>query len=283
MRQLTGLLLIIGALIIFAGCSGEKGNVEEFKRNGDIAFRAGDINRAINLFREGLEIKPSDRDLLFNTGICFKRLDMLDSALVYFRRAKVLYRHDRQVNQELVHLCPIFGDYDCGINAIATLVALGDNEKIYWSRLAELYYRKGEMAMAAKYYKLMIADNPDNQQTYLLLATTLAQMGKTDESNAFLQAAIDRFGPSQEAYTNMAVNYITKKDMKKAEEYFRKSLALKPDNVPVWINLANVLSSTDSRAKKLEALEIYKKYREQTPAIYNLDSLIPALEQETKQ
>ena len=58
------------------------------------------------------------------------------------------------------------------------------------------------------------------------------------------------------------------------------SLELNHDNVPTWINLANVLTAQKSRDKKLEALQIYKTYKDQTPAFYNLDSVIAGLQTE---
>nr|MBN2277840.1 tetratricopeptide repeat protein [candidate division Zixibacteria bacterium] len=276
-------LAVTTILLIGGGCGRSEDEARRLKQEGNLALQSGDTDRALKLFKEGLEIRSSDRDFLFNIGICFKRLDILDSALVYFRHTRILYPRDPEVNRELIHLCPIYGDYDCAINAIAMLVSMGDNEQLYWSRLAELYYRKNEYGMAVKYYKLILADNPDDWNAYLSLSTTLAQMGKTEESNDFLQAHIDRFGPSAEAYTNMAVNFITLKNIQQAEQCFRKSLALNPEKIPVWINLANVLSEQKDMAKKREALEIYKKYRQQTPKFYNLDSLIPALEQEISQ
>ena len=55
-------------------------------------------------------------------------------------------------------------------------------------------------------------------------------------------------------------------------------MSLNSENVPTWINLANVLTTMNDRNKKLEALEIYKTYKDQTPAFYNLDSVITALQ-----
>jgi len=274
---------VLAGLAMFAGCGGETDDPDSLKRAGEAALESGNFNRAINIFKEALNKKPSDRDLLYNLGLSFKRFDMPDSALGYFRRARILYPRDRAVNRELMELCPLFGDYDCAIYAIAMLVATGDNEKIYWGRLAEFYYQTEELPMAVKYYKLILDDTPDNRKYYLYLSGTLSQLGRPAESNEVINNFVDRFGPSAEAYANIAINYINLKEIDKAEEYFRKSVAVNPDNVPIWINLANVLSEHDSRAKKQEALEIYKTFESQVPKMYRLDSLIPALEAELGQ
>jgi tetratricopeptide (TPR) repeat protein len=82
------------------------------------------------------------------------------------------------------------------------------------------------------------------------------------------------------AYAQMAINYITLKDFSKSEEYFRRAIELDQTNVSLWVNLANVLSEQDNREKKEEALTIYRTYSINTPEIFNIDSLIDALERE---
>lgn len=268
------------AMIIFAGCGEKTSDAGQLKLEGLKALDAGDYSKAINIFREALKMQPSDRDLLYNLGLSYKKFDLYDSAYVYFRRAKVLNVRDREINKEIIDMAPAFGDYTDAINAIAVMVATGDNEKMYWPRLAELYYRNEDMFMAVKYCKLIIDDDPENRDYYLYLSRSLSQLGKFGESNETLMEALKRFGPSSEGYANIAVNYVALDNLDKAEENFRKSININPDNISSWINLARILAEQDSRAKKEEALEIFKKYREQTPPTYLLDSLIPALEAE---
>ncbi len=275
-------LTILIALLLGSGCGGE-GSLspkEKALKAGRAAIEYKNYSEAINIFKSALKDKPSDRDLLYYTGYSFARLDLIDSALIYMRKAKVLNPRDRDINKQLVILCPLRGDYECALNAVATLVATGDNERMYWRTLAELYYRTENKPLAIKYYKLLIADNPDMANEYLSLSRTLAELGKFDESNEVLAKSTKRFGPTLENMANLAVNYVNMKMLDSAEVYFRKAVAIDPDNVPVWVNLANVLERQGSRPKKVEALELYKKYYSRTPKIYNLDSLIPALEAE---
>jgi tetratricopeptide (TPR) repeat protein len=266
---------------VLTGCDKkESPGIEAARQSGRAAFEADNFNEAINIFREALKKKPSDRDFLYYLGLSFRKLDLLDSSLIYFRRAKILYDHDREVNRQLLELCPIVGDYECALNAIAALITTGDNERMHWPALAELYYRTKDLYMAAKYCRLILAGDSGKADYYIYLSSALAQMGKFDESNEVLYKSIDRLGPTPEGYSNIAVNFISMNQLDSAESALRKSLALNPGNVPVWINLAHVLSGQGSRAKKEEALEIYRNYYSQTPKFYNLDSVISALEAE---
>jgi tetratricopeptide (TPR) repeat protein len=267
-------------LFLTLGCGNDTSDIKLLKQQGMAAFNSKNFMEATKYFKKGLRASQSDRDFLFYLGVSYAEMNMFDSAMIYIRRAKLLYPRDRDVNKELVQLCPKFEDYDCALRAIAVLVATGDNEKMYWPQLAEFNYHVGNYILAVQYYKLALADNPDIPNYYLLLSVVLGQMGKYDEAISYLKKSIDRFGPSEESYANIGTMYINIHQFDKAEENFRSSLALNPDNISVWINLANILSMSDNPAKKREALEIYKKYRSRTPKMYNLDSLIPALEEE---
>jgi tetratricopeptide (TPR) repeat protein len=281
-KNCLALLALFFGLLLLAGCGRSAKDFDSLKASGEQAFGKGDYNLAINKLQQAYRIKPSDRDILFLLGTAFKKVDRYDSAYSYFKRARLLYATDRPINKEILELAPTFNDIDGALNAIAVLIATGDNEKMYWPLLAELNYRREDLQTAAKYFKLLIADNPNDKTYYLYLSNTLAQLGDFQQSNGVLFKTIENFGPSAEAYANIAVNYLNKKDFAAAEEYFRKSLDIDPPNIPIWIDLANVLSEQKDIAKKKEALAIYKKYQEQAPKGFKIDSLIPALETELK-
>ncbi|MBN2227218.1 MAG: tetratricopeptide repeat protein [candidate division Zixibacteria bacterium] len=270
--------MLLAALSL--SCGKKTGDLSSLKADAVAAEKRNDFSGALTIYRQAYLLAPTDRDVLYGLGSVYKKTLMPDSALVYFRRARVLNPNDRAINKELVQLCPQFFDYQCAIDAISALIATGDNEKMYWPILGDLYYRNEDFGQAARYYELLMAEYPNDRIYYLHLSGSYSYLQKFKESNDILLKYIDRFGPSGEALANIAVNYINLKRLDIAEDYFRQSLEFNPDHVPTLINLANVLSSQDDMDKKREALAIYKKNRPYTPPIYNLDSLIPALEME---
>lgn len=278
LRNITFIILMLPALLS-VGC-GKNKDIEALKQEGQAALAQGKSELAINIFRQAYKEMPSDRDIIVGLASAYKKALITDSAYSYYKRAKLLYNNDREVNRELLRMAPAYKDYDIAFKAIAALINTGDNEKLYWPQLAELYYMDKQYYKAASYYKLLIEDDSSNAYYYLSLAGVLS-LGQTPaESNKVLFAAVEKFGPRPEFYTNIAVNYTNLAMFKEAEKYFRLSLELSSDNIPTWVNLANVLTTMDDRKKKLEALEIYKTYKDQTPAFYKLDSIITALQSE---
>jgi len=269
-------------IILLLSACGDKSSddIGGLKRRGLTALEEQRFNDALNSFRAALRQQPSDRDLLYYAGLSFRKMDMPDSAVSYFGRARVLFPRDREINRQLLELCPMLDNYNCALQAIATLISTGDNERMYWPQLADLNYLNGEMSLAVRYYRLLLADDNTHIKYYMNLWQALMELGKPLEAVKVLEEALDRFGPSISLLGNLAVNYIRLNNFYKAENYLRQGLEIAPNSVPAWINLAHVLTEFDDRDKKEEALEIYKKYREAAPPMYNLDSIITALEEE---
>jgi len=282
MRKVTIFIAGLSLLLVLAagltGCGKKAETLEQMRVDGKKALDAGEFNRAVNIYKQALKEKPSDRDLLYYLGLSFKRLDMIDSALVYLRRAKLLNPRDREINKELIELCPAVGDFEGAIKAIAVMISTGDNEQMYWPALAELYFLVDDSYMAAKYNALLIAADSDLAPAYMKLATSYSKMGRYGQSNEVMFRALDRFGPLAETCGNIGINYVGLQQFEEAEVYFRLSLEIDPEHAPTALNLAHALGEQDDRAKKEEALRIYRQYASQAPPAYNVDSIISVLE-----
>ncbi len=87
-------------LLLAAGC-GESISVDELRRTGEQSFVDQDYVKARQCFLKALNKEPSDRDLLYFAGMCYKRDFVYDSALIYLRRADILYPDDREINSQI--------------------------------------------------------------------------------------------------------------------------------------------------------------------------------------
>ena len=278
MRRLLFLFIITGFLSV--SCGQAPDDFQDLLNSGKDALAAGNYNKAVNNLMKALELSPSDRDVLYYLGLTFDKLALPDSAHTFLTRAYLLYPRDREINNDLLRICPQVNDYDGALKAIQALIVTGDSEKMHWPALANFNYAVDNMYLAAEYYRKLLAEFPDQPTYHLRLADALARLDKFDESNAALQNACDRFGPNPMAYSAMAFNYASMEKFDKAEEYLRKALELDPDNIPSWVNLGHMLRQRGGPDRKREALGIYRRFLENAPAEFGLDSLIKALEAE---
>lgn len=276
----TPALCLLVLFIFIFGCGKEPTDLAGLKKAATDSLEKGENRKALVYLTKAMSLAPSDKELLVGMAEAYKKEGVTDSALSYFRRADKLYPRDRKINRELIELYRATDDADGALGAIAVMVATGDNEKIYWLLLAELYAKLNDMKNAAKYWRFLMIENPTEPNYYLQYSNTLTYLKQYEEANQVLAQAMEQFGPAAEGYANMAVNFLNMRQFDKAEENFRRSLELNPNSPMTWLNLANLLSGRAERAKKEEALGIYRRFRGQAPEALRLDSLIGALERE---
>ena len=276
-------IFIILALFLAIISCGESENYDSLAKDGLAAYQQADYSEAVYQYGKALHLKPSDREMLFNMGMAFAKLDLLDSALIYMHRADILYPADYEINKELFRLCTLTEDYGCALSSVQMMIANGDNEEMFWIPLADLNFFLSKYNLARKYYQLLIEDDPKEGRYRWNLSECFARMNKPDEAIRVLKEAIAELGANPVAYSQIAVNHITKREFAQSEVYYRKAIEFDSRNVSLWVNLAHVMAEQESREKKEEALAIYKLYFIDTPELFKLDSLIDALETELGQ
>src|SRR5512138_1015978 len=97
----TSLRFFLLAVLVLLGCSREPKTVADLAAAGDKAYFAGQYPEARVYYFKALAQKPSDKHVLYFTGMSYSREGTLDSALTYLKRADLLYPNDREINSEI--------------------------------------------------------------------------------------------------------------------------------------------------------------------------------------
>jgi len=274
------IVLLIFLLVLIIGC-GEPGTFEELKSEGLKKFSEGDYVKAREYLTKALEDKPSDKDLLYFTGMSYKREYLYDSALFYLKRADLLFPKDREINSEIYEVALAVEDWDYAIAAIMTLVDTGDKLESYYYQLADLYSRIDYPLNIFYYLQRAYEKGMDDPSRFLQYANAAAMVDSLDLAFEIIDSAITRFGEENRFLANKAKYYAFKDDYKTAEKMMRTVLERDTADPGIKFNLANILGLQDSKKKKREALELYRQVK---PFIreYNIDSTIAALEEKLK-
>lgn len=276
------LLLLLTLLALVAGCSGPK-TIEELTKAGDEAFTAENYLEARAFYQQGLMIKPSDRHLLYFTGLTFRREQQFDSALTYLKRADLLHPGDREINLEIHDMAVQTEDHRNAINAIKTLIATGDPEQQYWRELAELYAKDSSLLMTFHYQKLIVDQHPDSPEEYMRFVSIALAVDSGQVAIDYLDSAAARFGERNEIVANRAFLLAYQRKYDEAEVLFRKAMAADSSVIGFRLGLANVLSVSSDKEKLAESLEHFRFIRARLGENqYNIDSLITDLEERLK-
>jgi predicted Zn-dependent protease len=98
-----------------------------------------------------------------------------------------------------------------------------------------------------------------------------------------LDSAIARFGPADRFVVNKALLLNFTGKPRQAESLIRPIVERdNPPNPSMQLNLANILAAQPERAKKQEALSIYRQLRNSLAGRYPIDSVIQALSDQIK-
>ncbi len=273
-------LLLFVIIILTLGCSQEPQTLEELRAAGQNAFIDGDYALAKTHLQKALHIKASDRDVLYYIGQTFQKLQQDDSAVYYFKRADILHPNDRELNLAIYQSAKKINDYQSTIEAIGALIHTGDNAQNYYYELADLNLRHGNIFVSFLYMRKLYDLKKEDPIIYLGLGNLAIQVDSVDFGISLMQEAIDKFGEKEEFVTNLAIYMAGVQRLDEAESVLKKYLRKHPNSQPLLLNLANILSLNDDKKKKEEALQMYKNIRQESGNIFNIDSVITALQKE---
>jgi Flp pilus assembly protein TadD len=274
-------IILLGFLLLVISC-GEPSDPDELLAEGKKAFEAGDYQKAQSALREGLKIEPSDRDMLYYMGMCFKDRSLYDSAIAYLKRADIMHPKDREINEQLYEIAYVIGDWDIALSALSGLVATGDPIEEHYDEYAELWARKDHIANAYYWIRKAIEVDPDNQENYIRAAHLAVKDDSGPSPGEWIDSAIARFGESDRLLNAKATVLMQAEDFAEAERMFRNLYARDTANLMLRLNLARALASQESQAKKREAVKLYQSLENRLGSEYRVDSLLADVQTQIK-
>jgi len=274
------IILLVVLAVALSGCGQD--NVQELQASGLRAFEDGDYKKARDYFLKGIALEPSNKELLYYTGLSYKNDYLYDSALFYLKRLDILYPKDRETNLRLYEIALALEDWDYAMAAMGGLIGTGDSIEQYYAQYAEMWGRKDHPGNAYFYTKKAMDVEPDNPNHYVRAARLAVIVEPGPAAIEWIDSAIARFGQNDGFLITKAEILARQESYPEAEKIFRSLLANDTSHYAHKINLANVLSSQDNRSKKREALGLYREVIKLAPPNFNLDSLIKVLEEELK-
>jgi len=274
-------LVIIATILLISACSKEPETFDELVSAGQTAFVRDDYVTARKYLGQAIKIKASDKSVLYFLGISYQRDFAYDSAIVYLKRADILYPNDREINLELYKVSLALQDWENAIKAVGVLVNTGDRIEDFYSQLAELNIKHDNFQAAYVFFGKLIENEPDNPNWYIQQANVAIELDSLPAAVRILDAGLDRFGELEELLLNKAMFLTSWRKFEQAEGILRTLVKNNSANFGYRNNLANVLLAQKITSKKKEAYLILKEIQPLiTDPRFPIDSMITALEEE---
>lgn len=120
--------------------------------------------------------------------------------------------------------------YDDAIDTINGVLKDNPNDADSWELLSLIYEEKKDQQNSDKVLQHLIDTNPNKPDYYVLKAERLQQREKYADSITFLKTVLPKFKSNDEIYFLLGAASERMKDYDTAEEYFKQTVSLNPQN-----------------------------------------------------
>jgi tetratricopeptide (TPR) repeat protein len=118
---------------------------------------------ALKCYRQAEEIRPHDKDLLFQIGECSRKLGELKTAVIYFKKSLAIDSSNAPVLAQLGYAYYSLGRFDSSIQSYNAAIAIDGDNILYYQNLALAYQKIDSVQGAIRaYQKAIEVLHPEN-------------------------------------------------------------------------------------------------------------------------
>ena len=165
----------------------------DYEEQGDSRGSNDPCQRAVNYYREAIELMPNLVMAHIRCGIVSAKLKDFDSAIHHFREAidwdpTAIDAHNNLGN---AYCCK--GNLDLAMKCFNTAIELNPNDSMAHNNLGNAYYLKGDLNRAMASYATAIELNPDNSAAHNNLGNAYYLKGDLNRAMKCFNTAITAY------------------------------------------------------------------------------------------
>ena len=201
--------------------------------------KAGDVNRARELFEKGVEADPKHAPVWQAWALMEEKAGDVNRARELFEKGVEADPKSAPTWQAWARLetqCDNIGDLDkefTGRWLFKKATEVDPNDPLCWTEWADLEKKQGSWAQAEQLY-LHAAEAEQGTisrtRTYFDLAMMFANLNEREKEEKYLLLAINSNPDDRIAHARLGRTYSFQGEWEKAEQHFQRSLQLKSDD-----------------------------------------------------
>ncbi len=267
MKNIAKYLVIVALLAAPTAARAQAEAVDLF-RLGAQQLAAGMIDKAIEAFEKGVQLKPDVKEGWYNLGVAYGRKKLYTKEIASYSKALEL---DPNYVNALHNLGLAYVDLaqkDKALDVLQKAAKADPNAADIWNNLGVVQMDKGDLAEAADAFRKAAAVAPNSPECRLNLGIALLRTAEKETSKErrdpvlreALQATVDALTADPKFFRaayNKGVILHRLGDAEGEIAAYRETLSIKPDHAAAFYNLAAALSAKDDRAAAMKAWEDY--------------------------
>ena len=264
---------ILGLVVLTPAIAFAQADAVDLFRLGAQQLANGEVEKAIESFEKGVQLKPDAKEGWYNLGVAYGRKRLWQKEVKAYEEALKLDPNYVNALHNLGLVLSDLGQKDRAVETLQKATKLDPNAMDTWNNLGVVLLDKGELAGAADAFRKAAALGPTCAECRLNLGIAFLRMADketaTERRAPILREALQA---NQDALTsdprfhraayNKGVILHQLGDTAGEIAAYKEALAIKPDYPAALYNLAAALSAGDDKAAAIKAWEDYLRVAE---------------------
>jgi len=210
---------------------------------GNALQQAGQINEAMEQYREVLRLDPNQEHANLDLGVALAMTGQLQEAANCFARALRNRPDWSGTHLNLGRALFELGDFSGALTHYAEAVRLDSNAVVAFTSLAGDLSARGKSDEAVRYYLEALRFNPADAEAHYHLGLEWLQRGRMDEAMASLREAVRLEPDLADAHFQLATTLVNRRAISEAISQYHETLRLNPESLLALNNLAWILAT----------------------------------------
>lgn len=243
----------------------------------ELAFcleKVGDVDKAIDVYNDIIDIDPYYADAWFNLAQVFLGQNRYRQALHAYEMCLTIDDSDSLVWLQKGHAHFSLDEFHEAIECYEHCLKDAKDKWQLYLFLAECYDKLGDCDMAIRYNRKVLEAQPSNYDALIALGCCLMEKKQLDEAQDLLSAAVKLRPQASEAWFNMGEVLNFKNQPADAVSYYMRAIELDPKNIDAMIALATTYIDEDKPSEALPVLLRVKAMEPETPRLYLLLAVV---------
>lgn len=270
-KPLFILFAVILLILTACGETTREGRLEQAWKN----VKAEKYDKAQADFKVLYKNHPTDSAVLNVGAYIYGGLGQIDTALAYARKQVALYPKYLAAYYLLDTIAISARDYDQQLYAISNIGYIENRREIYWYRIAELNFLRGDYGICRTVCYEILKNHPDSSAAKFLLANALSAAGVNDSAIMVMERLHEEMPDRIEILSNLGVFYANVRQYARAKTAFEQLTRQRSDYLPGWMGLGNSCLMLGDSA---EAIRAYRRVYMSDPTFYGVDSILKEID-----
>lgn len=232
-----------------------RGDEEALHLLAQIVYRQGRAAESVELMKEVLQINPVQASYNNDYGVMLASLGRWDEAATAYGMAVVLDQNNVDARFNLALALFRTKQRDRARIELDRLMAMRPDLPEAVALNGEMLREEGRPAESAEAFMKVIEQGMETSEVYVNLGLALEDLNRGEEAVQALQTANQFDDGDAAACFHLGNFYRNKGDKARAEQFFRRAVALRPDFAEAHNNLGLLLQESGEAARAAECFE----------------------------